>query len=469
MPAVTPADVHTLPSRTKIGSASTVTSGILAREARRTTPSASSPAGRRAARPPRARTRRCTPTRPAGSRRASRAHAGDEARRRSRRRARLRRPTTTSVSIGAPHRAQRAVGDERRPAGRRARPRRRAPRPRPGTRRARGRSGARPRAAAVNTSCGPTRSRAMMPGIGDEHDAAAHPPIVRVPASGSNDQIRTIPAIAGRRYDPGRPWTSRSRPPRSSSAPSAATGSPPTCPGPRCPRATPARASPRTSSGSARCSTRGYAVVSWPREYGGREASLWEWLIFEEEYYAAGAPQRVTQNGIFLLAPTIFEFGTQEQKDRILPKMAVGRADVVPGVVGAERGQRPRRHPEQGRARRRRRRLAARRARRRGRHAARSARTSSGCSAPTPRPSATAASPTSSSTSRSPGVTVRGRSSASTATKASPRCSSTTCSCPTPTCSASRIRAGASRWRPPARSAGSRCAHPAASWPPRNA
>jgi alkylation response protein AidB-like acyl-CoA dehydrogenase len=67
-----------------------------------------------------------------------------------------------------------------------------------------------------------------------------------------------------------------------------------------------------------------YAVVSWPREYGGRDASLWEWLIFEEEYYAAGAPQRVTQNGIFLLAPTIFEFGTQEQKDRILPKMAAG-------------------------------------------------------------------------------------------------------------------------------------------------
>ena len=67
-----------------------------------------------------------------------------------------------------------------------------------------------------------------------------------------------------------------------------------------------------------------YAVVSWPREYGGREASLWEWLLFEEEYYAAGAPQRVTQNGIFLLAPTLFEFGTQEQKDRILPKMAAG-------------------------------------------------------------------------------------------------------------------------------------------------
>jgi alkylation response protein AidB-like acyl-CoA dehydrogenase len=65
-----------------------------------------------------------------------------------------------------------------------------------------------------------------------------------------------------------------------------------------------------------------WAVVSWPRAYGGRDATLMEWLIFEEEYYRAGAPQRVTQNGIFLLAPTLFELGTEEQRDRILPKMA---------------------------------------------------------------------------------------------------------------------------------------------------
>ena len=65
-----------------------------------------------------------------------------------------------------------------------------------------------------------------------------------------------------------------------------------------------------------------WAVVSWPKEYGGREASLWEWLIFEEEYYRAGGPQRITQNGIFLLAPTIFEAGTKEQQDAILPRMA---------------------------------------------------------------------------------------------------------------------------------------------------
>lgn len=66
----------------------------------------------------------------------------------------------------------------------------------------------------------------------------------------------------------------------------------------------------------------GLAVVSWPRRFGGRDLDLWHWLIFEEEYYRAGLPQRVAQNGIFLLAPSILEFGTQDQQDRILRRMA---------------------------------------------------------------------------------------------------------------------------------------------------
>ena len=66
----------------------------------------------------------------------------------------------------------------------------------------------------------------------------------------------------------------------------------------------------------------GYSAVSWPTEFGGRGASLWDWLIFEEEYYRAAAPQRVTQNGIFLLAPTIFEYGTAAQQQHYLPRMS---------------------------------------------------------------------------------------------------------------------------------------------------
>ncbi|WP_063022272.1 acyl-CoA dehydrogenase family protein [Nocardia niwae] len=66
------------------------------------------------------------------------------------------------------------------------------------------------------------------------------------------------------------------------------------------------------------------SVVAWPEEFGGRDASLLEWVLFEQEYYAAGAPGRVSQNGIFLLAPTLFEHGTPEQLERIMPRMARG-------------------------------------------------------------------------------------------------------------------------------------------------
>ncbi|MGH3331635.1 MAG: acyl-CoA dehydrogenase family protein [Nocardioidaceae bacterium] len=67
-----------------------------------------------------------------------------------------------------------------------------------------------------------------------------------------------------------------------------------------------------------------WSVVSWPLDYHGREASLLEWVIFEEEYYRSGAPGRVSQNGIFLLAPILFSHGTREQQDRFLPDMATG-------------------------------------------------------------------------------------------------------------------------------------------------
>jgi alkylation response protein AidB-like acyl-CoA dehydrogenase len=67
-----------------------------------------------------------------------------------------------------------------------------------------------------------------------------------------------------------------------------------------------------------------WGMITWPQEYGGRGLDLIRWLIFEEEYYRANAPTRVNQNGIFLLGPTMIEFGTDEQKARFLPRMAAG-------------------------------------------------------------------------------------------------------------------------------------------------
>jgi alkylation response protein AidB-like acyl-CoA dehydrogenase len=67
-----------------------------------------------------------------------------------------------------------------------------------------------------------------------------------------------------------------------------------------------------------------FGMVTWPKQFGGRGADLIDWLIFEEEYYRANAPLRVNQNGIFLLGPTLMEFGSAAQKARFLPPMAAG-------------------------------------------------------------------------------------------------------------------------------------------------
>ncbi len=81
-----------------------------------------------------------------------------------------------------------------------------------------------------------------------------------------------------------------------------------------------------------------WSVVSWPSAYHGREASLIEWVIFEEEYYRAGAqypwgsPGRVSQNGIFLLAPILFDHGTPSSRTGSCPRWPPGsRSGPRPG------------------------------------------------------------------------------------------------------------------------------------------
>ena len=68
----------------------------------------------------------------------------------------------------------------------------------------------------------------------------------------------------------------------------------------------------------------GLSVITWPEKYGGRDATLLQWVVYEEEYFRAGAPGRASANGTSMLAPTLFAHGTEEQLDRVLPKMASG-------------------------------------------------------------------------------------------------------------------------------------------------
>ncbi|MBF6337755.1 acyl-CoA dehydrogenase family protein [Nocardia abscessus] len=63
----------------------------------------------------------------------------------------------------------------------------------------------------------------------------------------------------------------------------------------------------------------GWTCLGWPKEYGGREATVRQQVIFHEEYAKADAPARVSHVGEELLGPTLLAFGTQAQKDRFLP------------------------------------------------------------------------------------------------------------------------------------------------------
>ncbi|MGZ8744941.1 MAG: acyl-CoA dehydrogenase family protein [Nocardioides sp.] len=63
----------------------------------------------------------------------------------------------------------------------------------------------------------------------------------------------------------------------------------------------------------------GWTCVGWPVEHGGRGLSLWQQVIFHEEYARAGAPTRVNHLGEELLGPTLIAFGTPEQQARFLP------------------------------------------------------------------------------------------------------------------------------------------------------
>lgn len=63
----------------------------------------------------------------------------------------------------------------------------------------------------------------------------------------------------------------------------------------------------------------GLTCLGWPTEWGGRDATLRQQVIFHEEYAKADAPSRVSHLGEELLGPTVIAFGTEAQKRRFLP------------------------------------------------------------------------------------------------------------------------------------------------------
>src|ERR1039457_5058125 len=65
----------------------------------------------------------------------------------------------------------------------------------------------------------------------------------------------------------------------------------------------------------------GWADVAWPKENGGRGATLMEQVVCTEEMARAGAPPLANVLGLMLIGPTIIAFGTDAQKKRFLPNI----------------------------------------------------------------------------------------------------------------------------------------------------
>lgn len=68
---------------------------------------------------------------------------------------------------------------------------------------------------------------------------------------------------------------------------------------------------------------KGWVAPEWPVEWGGKDWTVVQRYIFEEECGFAGCPPRMPF-GLTMCAPVLFRFGTEAQKKRFLPRIYNG-------------------------------------------------------------------------------------------------------------------------------------------------
>lgn len=69
---------------------------------------------------------------------------------------------------------------------------------------------------------------------------------------------------------------------------------------------------------------KGWTIPTWPREYGGGGLSREEVMVLQEELRAIKARLPMGGMGVSMIGPTLLEYGTEEQKLRHIPKIAMG-------------------------------------------------------------------------------------------------------------------------------------------------
>ncbi len=82
---------------------------------------------------------------------------------------------------------------------------------------------------------------------------------------------------------------------------------------------------------------KGWLSLFWPKEYGGKSSSYIDYLIFSEEIARRGSPG-YNPVSVKMLAPTLMEYGTAEQKERHLGPIARGEEFWCEGFSEPEAG-----------------------------------------------------------------------------------------------------------------------------------
>ena len=81
-----------------------------------------------------------------------------------------------------------------------------------------------------------------------------------------------------------------------------------------------------------------WAAINWPVEWGGREASTMQNVVYSEVMARAKAPGIYNANGIWQIGPMILRWGTDEQKDRWLPGILDASEHWCQGFTEPEAG-----------------------------------------------------------------------------------------------------------------------------------
>lgn len=82
----------------------------------------------------------------------------------------------------------------------------------------------------------------------------------------------------------------------------------------------------------------GYLGMTWPKQYGGHERSAFERAVVVEECLAAGAPVGAHWIADRQSGPSILKFGTEEQKQFFLPRIAAGEFSFAIGMSEPDSG-----------------------------------------------------------------------------------------------------------------------------------